>query len=226
MVLVKILTSIFRGNNMMKRVVLIFLLSLSLYVTGCSVVKPNEGSSESFELNTVEQNNEIEDSEIEEKLEYIDVTETEEELDSEVLKIGDVNLTIFAKDSSSKLKLLEDVVMMLDVTNNATVYYQDTGVPISESNKVLEDYILAWACNSGNVMLGEEVKESESPEENITSINISDEDINFFYRFSDDGHVDIYLAENISLDNYLGIHIYGEGENLDDVVALIKEYLM
>ena len=121
-------------------------------------------------------------------------TDEDSEMPSESIEVGDGSVTIQIRDSNCKVKLIEDVIMLLDVNNNATVYYQDTGVKTSETSDVYESYLYSWACDSGTLIsneskstdkseTSEEDTEDEFVDENITSMTLGDKTISFFYRF-------------------------------------------
>ena len=224
---------------MKKKIFLSLLLIFSLNITACGIVKPtSENKSNSITKEIGDDTETSNKSDINKNTEISETTKTDK--DSESIEVGDGSVTIQIRDSNCKVKLIEDVIMLLDVSNNATVYYQDTGVKTSEKSDVYESYLYSWACDSGTLVFNEsesteksetsedteEDTEDEFVDENITSMTLGDKTISFFYRFSTDGNADIYLLEDLDLGSYLGIHIYGKGENLDDVVSLIKQYLL
>lgn len=225
---------------MKKKIFLSLLLIFSLNITACGIVKPtSENKSNSITKEIGDDTETSSKSDINKNTEISETTKTDEdsEMPSESIEVGDGSVTIQIRDSNCKVKLIEDVIMLLDVNNNATVYYQDTGVKTSETSDVYESYLYSWACDSGTLVFNEsesteksetseEDTEDEFVDENITSMTLGDKTISFFYRFSTDGNADIYLLEDLDLGSYLGIHIYGKGENLDDVVSLIKQYLL
>ena len=225
---------------MKKKIFLSLLLIFSLNITACGIVKPtSENKSNSITKEIGDDTETSSKSDINKNTEISETTKTDEdsEMPSESIEVGDGSVTIQIRDSNCKVKLIEDVIMLLDVNNNATIYYQDTGVKTSETSDVYESYLYSWACDSGTLVFNEsesteksetseEDTEDEFVDENITSMTLGDKTISFFYRFSTDGNADVYLLEDLDLGNYLGIHIYGKGENLDDVVSLIKQYLL
>ena len=212
----------------MKKIFLSLLLIFSLSITACGIVNKSRSNSVTKEIGaSTESSYTIKDNE----------TSEISEIPHETIGVGNGSISIQVKDSECKLKLVEDVIMLLDVNNNATVYYQDTKVKTYEQANIYEGYLYNWACNSGNLVLsdlentekseeGTEAEEDDFVDENITSINIDGKSISFLYRFSTDGNADVYLLEDLDLGTFLGIHIYGKGENLDDVVSLMKQYIL
>ena len=210
----------------------ILLLALSLSLTSCGIINPNSVTKEIGENIEISDESVITESTVTSEVPKHQSPSEVIELPSESIKVGNGDIVIKVNDSNCKLKLINDMIMLLDVNNNATVYYQDTKVKTNETQEVYEGYLYSWACDSGSLVYGNENKSSDSEEdieyveENITSVTLNDKLISFFYRFSDDGYADVYLLEDINTGNYLGIHIYGKGDNLDDVVLLMKQYLL